>query len=315
MRIKKKYIYFIGNVISVLLIVYLFFKVEYMDNEIKILKKNNLQQFYTEKVLDDYNSDIFMSKTSISMDIIACGIAVFTLYGGFLSLINLKQSAELKKTMRKAKKALRNQKELSSSRFLQEGQLYRTWHRPHYAKESYELAVKYGKNTFSALVAKYSLITMYADVLSYKEKGIEDIEKQFKQYINELEKGKHYYRGRKCLKADSYFTLGCIYANWFLECTDANKKGKYSDKACEMFEKSIKEDNTNPDTYRNYAAHLSAINDFKSCKVNLNLANECAKKDDIYAELMAPERLVDLFKLKGKRDEDEAKKLLSKILS
>lgn len=74
------------------------------------------------------------------------------------------------------------------------------------------------------------------------------------------------------MRADSYFTLACIYANCALTNIESSKKIEYVEKANEMFELAIKEDDENPDIYRNYAAHLSGINKMEECKEQMRLA-------------------------------------------
>ncbi len=314
MKIKiKRLLKILMEIVICGLIIFLITKMKYMEKEIESLKNSLSQIQVVEQEGKDINQEEVLTITSASMDIIAVGIGLFTLYGGFLSLINVNQSRELSETMRKTKRAIRNQKELSANRFLQEGQLYRTWNRPNYAKKSYELAIEHGKGTFSALVAKYTLISMYADRLSDNVEKLADIEKQFKDFIKELQEEKRFYRGRKYLRADSYFTLACIYANYALNDIDCLKKLEYERKACEMFELAIKEDDENPDIYRNYAAHLSKINKMKECKKQIQLAQKYAKKDIILSEFMDKKRLVNLFRLQNKRSKKEAKAILKEI--
>ena len=284
-----------------------------MEKEIKFLQNKISHINNTNREVGNFEQEEILSITSASMEIIAIGIGLFALFGGFLSLINVNQSREMSETTKKAKHVLKNQRELSANRFLQEGRFYTSWNRPHYARESYELAIKHGRGTFSALVAEFALISMYADILSDKMDKLADVEKQFEGFIKELQEGKHYYRGRRYLRADSYFTLACIYANFVLSDIDISEKEKYAKKACKMFEYAIREDYTNPDIYRNYAAHLSVINKMSKCKKQIRLAQKYAKKDVLLAEFMDQNRLIDLFTLRGKRSVAEAKEILSMI--
>lgn len=294
-------------------IVYVFIRTIFIQNELKTLQIRFSEILTQEQKVAEIEQRELFTVTSATMEIIAIGVALFALFGGFISVINVNQSRELSKYMKKAKQAIRNQKELSANRFLQEGQLYRSWNRPHYARESYNLAMDRGKGTFSALVAEFALISMYADILSDQLCELENVEKKFETFIEKLKKGKHYYRGRKYLRADSYFTLACIYANFTLSAVRLSEKKKYAQKASKMFELAIKEDSTNPDVYRNYAAHLSGINEIKKCKKQIKLAHECVENDILLAEFMDNKRLVDLFTLGGRRTEEESKAMLREI--
>lgn len=60
-------------------------------------------------------------QVSASLDIIAIGIAVFTIFGGILSVFNIARSKELEEAISKAEKAVENQKELIGARLLQDG--------------------------------------------------------------------------------------------------------------------------------------------------------------------------------------------------
>lgn len=182
MKIKIK-IRLLMEIIICGLVIFLIAEMIHMKKEIVSLQNSLSSILILEQEGNNINQEEIAAITSASMEIIAVGIGLFTLYGGFLSLINVHQSRELAKTMKKAKRVIRSQRELSANRFLQEGQLYRSWNRPHYAKESYELAIEKGKGTFSALVAKFTLISMYADRLSDRADRLEDIEKSLKNLL------------------------------------------------------------------------------------------------------------------------------------
>ena len=307
------------------LVIFLCVKTYFMNNDIEsletrfsIISSQKQNDYNSEQGVDGSDQRDLITLTSTSMGIISVGVALFTLFGGFLALINMDQSRELSKTMRNAETLLENQKELVANRFVQDGRLYASWDRPHYARSSYISAIEKGKGTFSALIAKFALISMYADRLSdqgnkFATDKMEGIEKHLKDLIKELKQGEHFDDGIRYLRADSYFTLACIYANCTLSAFNLSEQKKYAEKASKMFQCAIKEDDTNPDIYRNYAAHLFEIHEIKKCKKQIKMAYKCAKEDVLLSDFMNKERLVKLFMAHGKRTEEEAEDIITKI--
>ena len=333
LRIASKVFWPIMQITIIVLLVFLWVRISYIQDDIELLQNeiskistkeqtiNNFEQKAknprqkvnnSEQEVDDFDESKIITLTSTSMEIIAVGVTLFTLFGGFLSLINMSQWRDALKSIEMAEKAMENQKELIASRFLQEGKLYESWHRPHYARESYNLAMKNGEDTFSALVAEFALNSMQADVLSnpIQLDELEKVEKQLKEFIEKLKSGKHFHKGRRRLRADSYFTLACIYAVCTLDNVESCEKDAYAEKANEMFESAIKEDATNPDFYLHYAAHLSGRGDIAKGKKQMGLAREYAQRDALLSEFMDTERLIDLFKLQGTRTRKEAEDIL-----
>lgn len=117
MKIKIK-IRLLMEIIICGLIIFLIAEMIYMKKEIVSLQNSLSQILILEQEGNNINQEEIATITSASMEIIAVGIGLFTLYGGFLSLINVHQSRELAKTMKKAKRVIRSQRELSANQFL-----------------------------------------------------------------------------------------------------------------------------------------------------------------------------------------------------
>ena len=93
---------------------------------------------------------------------------------------------------------------------------------------------------------------------------------------------------------------------------DIEEKSKCQIKTKELFDMAIKEDNSNPDFYRNYAVFLATMGKKDECYSKLMLAKNLSDGDILLADFMELKRLQDLFRSAQDYYTDEIKEMLGK---
>lgn len=279
-------------------------------------QKNFQEQLSTiEFMLQDeyYHARVFeadgdlMDEVSTALGIISAGIVLFTVFGGFLSVFNILKTRELENAIKDADKALENQRELFSNRLLQEGRVYAMRNRNKYAADSFNAAMRYAPETLAALTAEYELFALYSDVLSnarnpFEESNLSYIVGLFNELIKNIENNDDYSMAKHRLKADSYFTLGCVYGTYALSLfnvenieSDYLRIDEFVSEAINAFNEAIKCDGGNVDFHRNLSIIYAVNDNIDECQRTLQNACVYADTEKLYRNLVDSARLTKLF--------------------
>ena len=113
--------------------------------------------------------------------------------------------------------------------------------------------------------------------------------------LRKLDSCNGYVSERKILKADAYFTYGCVCGNYALN-ENGQKRKMLLDKSIEAFSNAIALDSNNVDFYRNQAISYALAEDIDNCKLVLQKGFILSKSDILYSYLVDEERLKKLFK-------------------
>ena len=82
-----------------------------------------------------------VDQVSASLGIVSAGICAFALFGGILSVFNIVRSKELERMSLQIENLLENQHELEGARLLQDGIVYASRGRIHYAIDSFNKVI------------------------------------------------------------------------------------------------------------------------------------------------------------------------------
>ena len=283
-----------------------------------ILLRSEMKQFMdglSDVTASTVSFGMSMDAVSVSLGIITAGISVFALFGGILSIINIKQSKELDAAIDNAQKALENQNELLGARLIQEGRVYALRNRYKYAENNFNKVIETLPGTVSALICEYEIFSLYADIGTPEDIGTleyrENLDHRFESLIKKIEYSKVAADEGKMIKADTYFTYGCICGNCAL--TEEGQKRKILlSKSVEAFSNAIELDNGNVDFYRNQAISYALADDIDKCKSALNKGRVLAESDILYSHLVDRERLKKLFKPSSIYLSDQMKEMLKR---
>ena len=241
------------------------------------------------------------------MAIIAAGIAMFALFGGFLSLINMNMSKDLREAILKANQYIKAQKESTASRYLQEGRNYYAQRKKSYAEDAYMQAIHQGENTFSASLAKYEIGLLYADSLDFGIAAQYEALKWFKKAEDDLEENHlgniEYFN----LIGDIWFSRGCYYGIFADGIKEKKYKERYLNESAKCFRKAIRVGIHKVDYYRNLSATCESLKQYDECKEYLEKAYREAENDILDKSLLTTDRLYPLF---GIEIDDKTKKVI-----
>jgi len=254
-------------------------------------------------------------QVSASLDIIAIGIAIFTIFGGILSVFNITRSKELEEAISKAEKAEENQKELVGARLLQEGLVYVSRHRPYYAFKAFEKVIQKAPDTVAALTARYEIFSLYADT---KNSEIDlfrflKVREKFDELLTALTEA----GGRidsdvyQHLRGDAYFALGCFYGEYASTLPFGTN---YINAAEWHFKMALKDNNADADYHRNLAYTYAMAGKKDRCRKEIEFAIDCAEREPLYKIQVSRTRLEALFNPIRETLPDDIQKMLNEIL-
>lgn len=235
--------------------------------------------------------DRLMDQTAVLLEMISVGVALFALFGGFLSVFNILKSRELLDAIKCAHQATEDQQELHAHRLLQEGRSYAIRNRPAYAAERYQQAMDLLPNSFTALSAEYELATLYSDVTyDHQQSGqLEEIIKRFTDILSHIESTTSDKVGIQHLRGEVYFALGCI--NGTYGAYQKNSRSRYVKESIKWFEKSIDCDPKNVDYYRHIAASYQLAKDNEKKYQAIEQAKRWAAKQLFYTASLSDEAI------------------------
>ena len=274
-------------VVTFALSVYTFVQYILLESEL-----NQIVSSLSKEATDEISFGVDTDVVSVSLGIITAGIGLFALFGGILSIFNIKQSKELDIAISDAREALENQYELQGARLIQEGRVYVLRNRYKYAVNNFNQVIETLPGSISALICEFEIFSLYADILplEYKER----LNEQFETLIRKLDSCNGHVNESKMLKADAYFTYGCVCGNYALN-ENGQKRKMLLDKSIEAFSNAIALDSSNVDFYRNQAISYALTDDIDNCKLVLQKGFILSKSDILYSYLVDKERLKKLF--------------------
>lgn len=259
-----------------------------IEGRLALLESNsgNLEQ----EIESSYN---LADQVSASLDIIVIGIAIFTILGGILSVFNLTRSKELEDAISKAENAAENQKELIGARLLQEGLVYASRNRPYYALKSFEKVICQAPDTVAALMARYEILSLYADTkgVSLDSDRIQMIQGCFDELMSALNQASSNIDSEICrhLRGDAYFILGCTYGQY-------NSSDQcYIETSIRYLKKATQYSNEDVEYHKNLAYTYALSGKANLCKRELEFAIDCAEQEPLNKEHVSQKRLRALF--------------------
>ena len=236
-------------------------------------------------------------QVSVSLNIIAVGIAVFTIFGGILSVFNIIRSKELEEAISKAEKAEENQKELIGARLLQEGLVYVSRHRPYYAAQAFEKVIQKAPDTAAAFTARYEILSLYADTkgVSLDSDRIQMIQECFDELMSALDQANCKIDTEICrhLRGDACFTLGCAYGQF--ASTHNPPDPCHIEASRGYLKKATRYSNEDVEYHKNLAYTYTLAGKMDWCKRELEFAIDCAEQEPLNKEHVSQERLKALF--------------------
>ena len=232
-------------------------------------------------------------QVSASLDIIAMGIAIFAIFGGLLSVLNITRSKELEEAIFKAENAAENQKELIGARLLQEGVVYVSRRRPSYALKSFEKVIQQVPDTTVALMARYEILSLYADA-KLDSNRIQIVQKRFNELTSALDQASDKIDSEICrhLRGDACFTLGCAYGQLVLN--NSQDQG-YINKSITHLKEATKYSNEDVEYHKNLAYTYALAGKIDFCKRELEFAIDCAEQEPLNKAHVSQRRLRALF--------------------
>lgn len=281
--------------------------------------RNSISIETANKIISSYD---LSTQVSTSLDIIAAGIAVFALFGGFLSIFNILTARELEEALSRAENAnsraemaIENQQELTGARLLQDGLVYVSRHRTYYAAKAFEEVIKQVPDTIAALTARYELLSLYADIknIPIDEYRLRKIREKFDELINALNQISDKKNPEVCrhLQGDAYFTLGCAYGRCASNYSPPNRN--HINVAEWHLKMALNFDNGDVDYHRNLAYTYAMANKMNQCKRELEVAIDCAEREPLYKPLISSKRLRILFNPIWDTLSEEMHKMLNEI--
>ncbi len=274
-------------------------------------KKNGVVSQQTE-MKDTTVSDI-LSQTSIFIAICTGGIALFGIFGGVLSFVNIKKSQELEDNIKKTTTVLETQEELIAWRLIQEGRYYASKGKFKQAQNYFHEAAQRNTESFVNVLAEFERISLQADTfLQVKELWyLDNIIQQFEELENKLKKTEEY----MLLKQEINFTKGCLHGDEALIKIEKNyKKNDFDEaiqKSIKCFDIARRIDGTDVYILSNAAVTYALAGKKDDCIETLNLAISIAKNEPLYKDLMAIDRVNARFKPYEDGISDELKKILA----
>ena len=147
-------------VVTFALSVYTFVQYILLESEL-----NQIVSSLSKEATDEISFGVDTDVVSVSLGIITAGIGLFALFGGILSIFNIKQSKELDIAISDAREALENQYELQGARLIQEGRVYVLRNRYKYAVNNFNQVIETLPGSISALICEFEIFSLYADIL------------------------------------------------------------------------------------------------------------------------------------------------------
>lgn len=303
---------FIIGIVWFILVIIIFehlkiFKLHFLNDNFQYTSKlEKINSIIIDNKIDSLEP--ILSQTTLILTIVGIGIAIYTIFIGFLSIMNINKSKELDDSINKAKKALENEKEIRALKYLQQGYVYLRRDKPVYAKECFEKISHENENIDIFFLAQLEIRRLYADLSlnGIEVKSVVD-EKNEQYILKEIEKlndliklvekeGRNIQEDEKIL-SEINFLIGCLYGGLTKNVYyDEYKRDKYINMSIEAFKYSKKYSNGDPDIYRNIAITYLLKGDLEEVKSNLYMAIELSKIDVLYGNLVKKERLSMLFK-------------------
>ena len=202
-------------------------------------------------------------------------------------------------------------------RKLQEGRTFAQRGRPKYAEDIFKgILASDQSDIISKLTARFELFSMYADNFPRNPEALGRIDEEREKagrnnYISYLENEGNKFADllnqqrdsseKELLKADLYFTLGCLFGNYIRYHLEADKKKNdkeieiYKNKEIDCFKKAVDYDSHNVDFLIHRAVSYATAQDIERCKYDLRSAKESALEYPIYITLVDEKRLSGLF--------------------
>ncbi len=305
MRKSNMYKFYHGCLVILILMlagltVYYYCKSDKMEAQYEIMLQRVDSQ--DEQVQCDKTQDKIMQdkeiegKVSIMLSVISAGIAVFALFGGFLSLVTLSQAKDLNEAIQKAERYSNNQQELLASSYLQEGRNYHIREKDISAKENYERAIHKAHGTLNALIAKYEIGMLYAEVPDGGQEVCEKAQQYFEEFLKELDAKFSNSEEYILLKCDALFAQACCYGNLAEQLSEDEKKNQYREKAIEHFKNVLKYKRYDVDTHRNLSLSYALLGNIDACRTHLDKAIEEGEGEPLDKSLVTKERLSRLYR-------------------
>lgn len=262
--------------------------------------------------LDTQENNSLLDQTSVMLSMVSVAIAIFTVFGGLLSYVNIQKSKELSDAIYDARSFVESQKELIAARYLQEGRAYLIKNRRAFAKECFQQALDVAEpGSLTALLIEFDLHSLYTDVVAIEkipETEFETMQSKFKNLLYSANYTRENNSNIKRLKGDIHFLLGCLYGTRAKNVSDESRY--IHDSISELIE-AIKCDRGNADYHRSASLSYALIGDVKKCKYHLDVANDCAQAEPLYLDLIDKGRLADFYNPEAYRLSDEVKTMLS----
>ena len=292
----------LSTVILVATVIFSLYEVYNLGERHKALQNTVLR---IEESLDDQKTDSTYSaremeisynlsdQVSTSLGIITVGVAIFTVFGGILSIFNIVRSKELENAMSKAEKALESQQELNGARLLQDGLVYVSRHRPYYALKAFEKVIEKAPNTTAALRARFEILLLYADTKNSEQ--IQMTQECFNDLVGALGNADSKIDSEVCchLRGDAYFILGCAYGQ--LASSYNPPDSNHIETSIEYLRLAIQCSVEDVEYHKNLACTYAIANKIDWCRNELEVAIDCAKREPLNKEQVSQKRLRALF--------------------
>ncbi len=233
-KIKSIYL-FLLLVLNVVLIIFIY--ICYTD--INLLKDE-----VTSKVcIIDNKSDLppsLLSQTTLILTIITVGITLFTLFGGFLSLINILNSRKLEKAMESIDEISKHEIKIKTLYYMNQAYNYIHREKVVYAKKCFEKMQELNKdNNYYYLIASFELIQLDFDnhhINKLEKVYIENTSNKLKDLLHALDKLKdNDIEDIFFLKSEIQLLRGCLYGKYAENCKINSERNKSLKNSIEFF--------------------------------------------------------------------------------
>lgn len=274
------------------------------------LRENNvLTDYIPIETLSSYN---LADQVSVSLGIVSAGICAFALFGGILSIFNIVRSKELEQMASQMEGLLENQHELEGARLLQDGIVYVSRGRIHYAIDCFDKVILQVPDTVAALTARYERLSIYADNFT-DEATLFEIQEMFNDLQTVIGKSKKPSEIYRQIMTDACFTLGCAYGKCAMFHSPVDKN--YICAAEFYLKEALRRNSGDVDYCKNLAYTYSLMDDIDKCKRQLDQAVSYVEQEPLYKPLVSSERLEKLFKPAWNILSPEMQKMLSAYTS
>jgi len=186
-----------------------------------------------------------------------------------------------------------------------------------YAVNAFNQAVREAPNTISALIAKFEILSIYADMPQYgnmpeywlceRQQAFDDLMAMMKS-VN-VKKDSEIHRH---LHGDACFTLGCAYGQYAISCNPPDENEILV--AEQYLKEALRYDNRDVEYHKNLAFTYALAGSKDKCRRELETALDCTEREPLCRPLVSQDRLRKLFAPIWESLSQEMKEMLNDFL-